>query len=58
MSRLFGAIAADRHAAPAPRSPCGVIRKQQRAATSFAGFHVGKIFLADELRQSFADRQQ
>src|ERR1700733_11270158 len=58
MSRLLGAVAADRHAAPAPRAPCGVVGKQQRAATSFARFHVGKIFLADELRQLFADRQQ
>src|ERR1700733_7568309 len=58
MSRLLGAIAADRHAAPAPRAPCRVVGKQQRAATSFARFNVGKIFLADELRQLFADRQQ
>src|SRR3984885_8169909 len=58
MSRLLGAVAADRHAAPAPRAPCGVVGKQQRAANSFARFHVGKIFLADELRQPLADRQQ
>src|SRR5580704_10610336 len=27
MSRLLGAVAADRHAAPAPRAPCGVVGK-------------------------------
>jgi hypothetical protein len=55
---LFGAIAADRHAAPSSRSPARMIGKQQRTALSFAGSHAGEIFLTHEFRQRFADRQE
>ena len=55
---LFGAIAADRHAAPSSRAPARVISKHQGTALSLACLHVGKIFATHELRQCFADRQK
>jgi acyl-CoA synthetase (AMP-forming)/AMP-acid ligase II len=58
VSGLFGAIAADRHAAPSSRPPACTVGEHQRAAMSLTGFDVGEIFLARELRQGFADRQQ
>ena len=58
MRRLFGAVAADRHAAPFSRPAPGVIDEHQRAAVSLAGFDASEVFLTYERRQSFADRQQ
>jgi hypothetical protein len=58
MRRLFGAVAAHRHAAPSARMTSGMIGEQQRACRSLARFDVGEIFLADEFRQRFPDRQQ
>jgi len=58
VSGLFGAIAADRHAAPSSRPPACTVGEHQRAAMSLTGFDVGEIFLARELRQGFADQQQ
>jgi hypothetical protein len=55
---LFGAIAADRHAAPSSRPPPGTVGEHQRAAMSLARFHIREIFFTRELRQRFADRQQ
>jgi len=55
---LFGPIAADRHAAPPSRPPPPMVGKYQRAGVSLARFDVGEIFLAHELGQRFADRQQ
>src|SRR5579859_731370 len=56
--RLFGPIAAERHAAPAPRMALRMIGEGQRAGGAFAMFDVGEVFAADKLRQRFADRQQ
>ena len=58
MGRLFGAIAAHRHAAPpsAP-SPC-MVREDERAALSFTRPDVGEVLVAHASRQRFADRQQ
>lgn len=58
MRGLFGAIAADRHAAPSSRPPPRMIGEYQRAALPFARFDLGEVFLADKFRQSFGDRQQ
>ena len=58
MRRLFGTIAADRHAAPSSRPSPGMIGKHQRAGMPLARFHGGEVYLAHELRQCFADRQQ
>src|SRR3984957_19211070 len=55
---LFGAIAADRHAAPPSCPPSGMVGERQGAGVSLACFHVGEIFLTDEFSQRFADRQQ
>jgi len=54
---LFGAIAADRHAAPSSRPSPRSVGEHQRAAMSHARFHVGEIFFTHEPRQRFADRQ-
>jgi hypothetical protein len=35
-----------------------MVREQQRATLALTRFHIGEIFLANELRQRFADRQQ
>ena len=48
---LFGTVAEDRHAAPAPGMATGVVGEQQRAGRALAGFHMGEIFRADEARQ-------
>ena len=45
MRGLFGAIAADRHAAPSSRAPARMVGEHQRAAMSFASFHVGEDLL-------------
>src|ERR1700745_3460899 len=58
MGGLLGAIAADCHAAPAARAPSRMIGEHQHATRAFARFDIGKIFLADELRQVFGDWQQ
>src|SRR5580692_4597980 len=58
VSSLFGAIAADRHAAPPSRPSSRMVGEDQRAAMSLAGFDVGKVFFAHKPRQRFADRQQ
>ena len=58
MRELFGAIAADRHAAPSSRPPARVVGEHQRAAMSLARLHIGEIFLAHEFRQCFGDRRQ
>ncbi len=57
MRALLGAVAADRHAAPAPRMTTGVIGEHQRAGRPFAGFHVREILITDEFRELLADRQ-
>ena len=54
---LFGAIAADRHAAPSSRLPPAAVGKHQGAAVTLARFHNGKIFFAHQLRQCLTDRQ-
>jgi len=54
---LFGAIAADRHAAPSSRPSPRSVGEHQRAAVSPARFHIGEIFFTHEPRQRFADRQ-
>src|SRR5262245_25349489 len=58
MRRLFGAIAADRHAAPSSGPSAGMIGEHQRAGMPLARFHRGEILLTDELCQRFADGQQ
>lgn len=55
---LFGAIAADCHAAPFSCPAPGMVGEHQRAAMSLACFHAGEIFFTHELRQCFANRQQ
>ena len=55
---LFGAIAADRHAAPSSCPPPGAVGEHQRATMSLARFHVGEIFFTHELCQRLAYRQQ
>ena len=51
MRRLLCPIAADRHAAPPSHMASGSIDEQKRAGRPFAGFHVGKVFRADEVGQ-------
>ncbi len=51
MSGLFGAIAADRHAAPPARMTAGSIDKEKRAGRSLASFQVGEVLQADEVRE-------
>ncbi len=51
---LFGAIAADRHAAPSSCPPPGTVGEHQRATMSLARFHVGEIFLVIASAASFA----
>ena len=55
---LFGAIAADRHAAPPSRPSPGTVGEDERAALSLAGSDVGEVLVAHAPRQRFADRQQ
>jgi hypothetical protein len=55
---LFGAIAADCHAAPSSCPPPGVVSEYQGADRSLARFHIGEIFLTHDLRHRFADGQQ
>jgi hypothetical protein len=55
---LFGAIAANRHAAPSPRLHPRMVGKYQCAPVSFTGFHTGEIFFTHELCQCLANRQQ
>ena len=38
--------------------PARVIGEQQGAGRAFAGLHISEVFLADQLGQSFADRQE
>ena len=58
MRHLFGPVTADRHAAPFSRAPPAMVDEHQRAVLSLAGFNRREVFLAGELRQGFADRQQ
>jgi hypothetical protein len=58
MRRLFRAISANRHAAPAPRVTARMVGKEKRAGRPFAGFHMRKIFGADKARERLADRLQ
>ena len=58
MRRLFDAVAADRHAAPSARMASGVIGKHQRTGRTLTCLHIREVFLANEFRQRFADRQQ
>src|SRR5580658_8233094 len=55
VSRLLCPVAADRHAAPAPRMSQSVIGKHQSAGRSLARFYVREILLANQLRQNFRD---
>src|SRR5262249_15284069 len=55
---LFGAITADRHAAPSSRPHPRMVGKYQRAPVSFTSFHAGEILFTHKLRQRFANRQQ
>ena len=55
---LFGAIAANCHAAPSSHLTPRMIGEHQRAVMSFASFHAGEIFFTHKLRQHFGDRQQ
>src|SRR5580693_4704514 len=54
---LFGAIAADRHAAPSSGPPTCMVGEHQRAAMSLARLHIGEIFFTHELSQCLGDRQ-
>src|SRR3546814_3145068 len=56
--RLLRPVAAQRHAAPAPRMAARVVGEQQRAGRPLAGLHLREILRADKARQRFADRQQ
>jgi len=55
---LFGAIAADRHAAPSSCLHPRMVGKYQGAPMSFTSFHAGEIFFTHELGQCSANRQQ
>jgi hypothetical protein len=55
---LFGAIAADRHAAPSSRASARMVGEYQRAARSLACFDAGEVFVTYKSRQNFTDRQQ
>src|SRR5262249_8059049 len=57
MRGLFGAVAADRHAAPPARASACVVGEHQRAAVTFACLHIGEVFLADKSGERFPDRQ-
>src|SRR5215470_12131906 len=58
MRRLFHAVSAQRHAAPAPRVTSGVVGEEQRAADAFAAFHVREILVAGELGERLRDGKQ
>ena len=58
VSRHFGTISADRHAAPPASVAPRVIGKQQRALWPFARFHVREVLFAHESGQRFAYRHQ
>jgi len=58
MRGLFGAVAANRHAAPSSRPPPRAVHEDQRAAMSLARLQVGEVFFTHEFRHRFADRQQ
>src|SRR6516225_1050728 len=55
---LFGAIAADRHAAPSSRLHPRMVGKYQGAPMPFTSFNAGEIFFTHEPRQCLANRQQ
>jgi hypothetical protein len=55
---LFGAIAADLHAAPSSRLHPRMVGKNQGAPMSFTTLHAGEIFFTHELRQCSANRRQ
>src|SRR5262249_33839688 len=56
--RLLGAVAAHRHVAPPSCPPAGMVREPQSAVMALARLDVGKVFVTNELRQHFADRQK
>src|SRR5215470_9153138 len=53
---LLRAVPADRHAAPPPDVPAGVIGEEQRTGRAFAGLHVGEVFRGNEASQRLSDR--
>src|SRR3546814_8434769 len=56
--RLLRPVAAQRHAAPAPRMAARMVGEQQCAGGSLAGLHLREILRADKARQHFADRSE
>lgn len=58
MSRLLGAIAAGRHAAPASQAPPCVVGKDQGAAVSLARLDIGEVLVAHASGQRLSDRRQ
>jgi hypothetical protein len=51
VSGLFRSVATHGHAAPSSRMTAGSIDEEKRAGRTFAGFHVGEILRADEIRK-------
>ena len=58
MSRLLGAIAAHRHAAPPSQAPPCVVGEDQRATVSLARSDTGEVLVAHASRQRLGDRRQ
>jgi pimeloyl-ACP methyl ester carboxylesterase len=56
MRRLLRAVAANCHAAPAPRPAPGLICEQKRAGRALARLYVGEIARAHKPRKGFGDR--
>jgi hypothetical protein len=56
--RLFGPVAADRHAAPAPGWASGRIEEEQRTRRTLTALDQPEIRFADEIGHSSRNRQQ
>src|ERR1700747_3915771 len=58
MRCLLRAVAAKRHAAPAPRPAPGMVGEEERAGRALAGLHVGEVLGSDEPRQGLSNGKQ
>jgi hypothetical protein len=58
MRGLLCTVSANGHAAPTTRASMRVIREEQRARGSFAGFDVREILFTDHVGHGAGDRSQ